>query len=183
MKTLLLFLSICSSCLADNWAVTFWSTIPTNDPMRVAGCPTNQPIQWSDIGNSTNVTPPAVCLSDADLANCFTTNLAAFQAAQSNAQHLAQVQTATNYAAWSAIYAQMPQGIADSSNRIVTATNLLWSFKSGTNSAAGTNAIIVQMLQSQQYAWTYLNQIIGYLSRLGPGLQAIYQPANDPVGH
>lgn len=102
-----------------------------------------------------------------------------------------------NYTAWAAIYAQMPLGITDSSNRIAVFTNQsatlnsLWnSWKSGTNNAAGTNVIIgstlsnlVTSAQQSVYTWTYLNQIIGYLARLGPGFQQIYQPASDPVGH
>lgn len=93
-----------------------------------------------------------------------------------------QVQTnaTRKYALWYAIYTNLPTGLADSTTR----TNSAWiawnSFKSGTNTAAGTNSLISNALQGQYIQWIYTRQLIDYLNKLGSGLQTIYQPGADP---
>lgn len=176
IKTLLL-LFICVSALADNYSVTFWSVIPPSDPMRVAGAPTNQPYIWINIGSSTNVTPPAILLSADQLATCFATNAAAW----SNALVQCNYNVTSNYNAWYSIYTNIPAGMVDSSNRMAALLLNYNSFISGTNTAAGTNAIIKSVINQTYYTFVYLNQMINYLSKLGPGLQQIYNPESDPT--
>ena len=88
----------------------------------------------------------------------------------------------TNYAAWYSMFTNIPAGINDSSNRIAALGVIYTNLLSGTNTQAQDNAQLTQMAHQQYYSFVYLNQIIAYLSRLGPGLQQIYQPTNDPVG-
>ena len=88
----------------------------------------------------------------------------------------------SNYAAWYSMYTNIPAGIADSQNRINTLSNDWNSYKSGTNTIVGTNTLVAQLFNETEYSYVYLNQIITYLSRLGPGLSQIYTPQSDPVG-
>lgn len=172
MKTLLLFL-LGFSCSAQYIAVTF------NSP--TSGAPTNL---WKDCvyQSNTNTRPAQILFTIGSFNAYMATNMAGFLAWQTNTAN-PQWLIQQNYTAWFNVYTQMPIGIQDSSNRIATFNSLLSSWSSGTNTASQTNSIIKQTIQNQSIVMTYLNQIIGYLSRLGPGLQQVYQPANDPVGH
>lgn len=161
------------------YAVTFYAT---NSPQVLGGWP-----QWEPaIGGvralgTTNgpVLTNEVLFAWVDVNALISTNQAAFSAYQ-QAQYTASP-AGTNYAAWLSLYNQIPLGISDTSNRMVTLTNLYSSWRSGTNSAAQTNAIITSVIQNDYYTWVYMNQIIKYLSKLGPGLQSIYNPASDPT--
>lgn len=93
-----------------------------------------------------------------------------------------QTAASSNYAAWHSMFTNIPAGINDSSNRIAALGVIYTNLLSGTNTQAQDNAQLTQMAHQQYYSFVYLNQIIAYLSRLGPGLQQVYQPTNDPVG-
>jgi hypothetical protein len=108
---------------------------------------------------------------------------AAYLAAASNAIYQVAMPLSLTSNAWWTMYQQMPLGISDSSNQLATVSNLYSSFVSGTNTAAQTNSITASALQEDRKLWNYVNQIIIYLSRLGPGLNTLYQTTSDPVGH
>jgi hypothetical protein len=88
----------------------------------------------------------------------------------------------SNYSAWNALYTNIPAGIADSSNRIAAMGVIYTNLLAGTNTQAQDNAQMTQMAKQLYYSYVYLNEMIIYLSRLGPGLQGIYNPTTDPVG-
>lgn len=172
MKTTLAFLLLCLTATAQNYGVLLWQSVGANDSLWVFSPPTNQPYS-AHIGTPIG---SEVIMDSNTLFVCQQTNsvaMAAFQArvvAAQAATNAALVSAASsNLLAWQTMYAQIPQGINDSSNRIVTIGSLLASFNSGTNNAAGTNSIMRQTIQNTQVAYQYLNQIIVYLARLGGG--------------
>lgn len=177
MKTTIAILLICASAFSQNVLVTFW---PTNQPYQGL---TNWPQGAKPVSWSTNTPGWATNMTLANYSAYVAAQQPVYDAGVSNALYSANVNISSNAAAWQAMYVQIPLGISDSSNRIFTLGNLIASWNSGTNNAAGTNSIIKQTMQNVQVSYQYLNQIIVYLSRLGPGLQQVYQPANDPVGH
>lgn len=161
------------SALGQNILLTCY---PDNQPFQGL---TNWPILVRPVTWSTN-TPG--WQTNMALSN-FNSMMVVLSPIYSNANRTSLSGPNSNYVAWFNVYTQMPLGIQDSSNRIATFNSLLSSWSSGTNTAAQTNSIVKQTIQNQSIVMTYLNQIIGYLSRLGPGLQQVYQPANDPVGN
>jgi hypothetical protein len=69
----------------------------------------------------------------------------------------------TSLASWSAytnMIAQIPAGISDTSNRIVTLTGLQSSINSGTNSQAQLNSIMAQMASQIKFTYVYLSNLI-----------------------
>ena len=183
MKTILsLFFGFCLTVSAQTnyYGVQFYAT---NSSQVLAGYPQWEPIPNGvrALGMTTNgLATNEVLFTEQSLNQCVSSNIPAMSAYQ-QAQAALNPAT-TNMIAWQALYNQIPLGITDTSNRMTTLTNLYSSWLSGTNSATGTNNIIKQVIQNDYYTWVYLNQLINYLSKLGPGLQTIYNPANDPTG-
>lgn len=177
MKTILSLLLSASICLGQNILVNFYTP---NQPFPGL---TNYPAQTLTVSWSTNSPGWQTNMLVSDFVAYTASFQAAYLAESSNAIYQVTIPLSLTSNAWWTMYQQMPIGIFDSSNRQVAVSALWSSWKSGTNSASQTNAIITSALQQDQFVWTYLNQIIIYLSRLGPGLNAIYQPTQDPVGH
>lgn len=196
MKTRLcligLVLALCVAVHSQNVLVNFY---PNNQPYPGL---TNWP--YNDL--KTNYTGSVPGWTTNMLLSDYTAYVAAlkpvYDAGVSNAYYVTvTANVLSNYNAWYSLYTNIPAGLTDTSNRINVFTNmsrqltvLNASWNSGTNNAAGTNRVIGGILTNMviqasqgQYTWTYLNQIINYLSRLGPGLQQGYNPALDPVGH
>ena len=181
MKTIYIFLLSIGLCSAQDIAVQSVWQLPTNNWLVLAGAPTNMPENSFFTSNTNAVAGYTIYDLQTWIAyraanqaswDAFMTNV--WPSALSNLTENLNTQNNSNYNAWLSIYTNIPAGINDSSNRIVTVTNLFTSFISGTNSAAGTNSIIKGMLQQQMYTYVYLNQIINYLSKLGPGLQQTF---------
>lgn len=99
---------------------------------------------------------------------------------KSNANFIRNYTFSNNYALWYSIFTNIPTGIADCTTRTNSAWNDYMSFISGTNNAAGTNRIIANLLIDRYVGYIYHRQILDYLTRLGPGLQKMYDPLTDP---
>ncbi len=192
MKTLSIivasFLALTAS--AQNLAVQFYGTNSQSIPQF-------WPKYVQPIGSSTNVPVGFVLLTQPQLNSIVSTNQSAYNTTVSNATFTVTSGNNSNYFAWYNLYTNLPAGISDSYTRSNTMwlcwqTNILIaaSINAGTNSAAQDHTRFVQWssnsVTQSQTMWIdqiYLHNLIQYLSRLGPGLQGIYQPSSDPVGH
>ena len=72
-------------------------------------------------------------------------------------------------------------GITNSATNLLTATSLWNSYKSGTNSAAQTNALMVSLFQMNMQSWNYWTTTIRALAATMPSIQ--YNPSLDPTQH
>lgn len=166
MKTTLAILLLCASaCLGQNILVNFW---PTNQPYQGL---TNWPQGVKPVSWSTNTPGWATNMTLAAYSAYVAAQQPVYDAGVSNAQFNISSLNSSNYAAWISIYTNIALGVADTSNRMANVTSLTASWKSGTNSAAGTNNIITSMFSHWYYDWVYFNQVLQYLKVLGPGVQ------------
>ena len=164
-----------AACSAQNVLVNFY---PANQPF--AGL-TNYPAQDLEVTWSTNSPGWATNMLDTDYAAYKAGLLPAYLTASSNAQYQASLPVATNLANYMLLSSMIPLGLADCTTRTNTLWTEYWSFRSGTNSAAGTNAIVADVIMQCYISDIYHREILDLLSRLGPVLQQLYQPASDPV--
>lgn len=156
--------------LALNAQYVLVNFYPTNQPYFGM---TNYP---SESSNSTSSLLVSGWASNVTVATYLTleTQSSIIQQAQANASQ-------SNYLAWYSIYSNIPAGIIDSSNRIAAVGVIYTNLLSGTNTQAQDNAQLTQMAHQLYFTYVYLNQLIAYLSRLGPGFQQIYNPSSDPI--
>ena len=176
MKTTLLLFLLCLTASAQNALVKYYpANAPynglTNWPKVVALCSNNVavPAGW-DAAVATNT-----------LADSVAAQQPVYDAGVSNQLASIQSQNNSNYLNWFAIYTNIPTGIADCTTR----TNQLWSIyrslASGTNNQTQINSQTTQLALQLYIDLIYHRQILDYLTRLGPGLQALYNPASDPT--
>lgn len=165
MKITLAILLVSLPLCAQNILVNFW---PNNQPYQGL---TNWPQGVKPVSWSTNTSGWTTNMLLSDYSAYVAAQQPVYDAGVSNAQFTLSSINSSNYAAWYAIYTNISTGVADTSNRMASVTSLTASWKSGTNTPAGTNNIITSMFTHWYYDWVYFNQVLQYLKVLGPGVQ------------
>ena len=176
MKTIFTFLLSAAACFGQNVLVNFY---PANQPF--AGL-TNYPAQTAPVAWATNSPGWATNMTTSAYATYLAGLLPSYVAAQSNAQFQAQAPILAASNTWATLYSLIPVGVADMTTRTNTMFSLYASFISGTNTAAGTNAILAQECQNSFVYGIYLRNMLDLWWRMQPGANAIYSPSSDAAG-
>lgn len=114
-----------------------------------------------------------LCVTNTDVPVPWQTNQPANIVSNQLASQLALYNSGVTYlqsnVTW--LNANFSVGITNSATNFVTATSLWNSYKSGTNSAAQTNALMVSLFQMNMQSWNYWTTTIRALAATMPSIQ------------